>query len=325
MLMFLNNKTLFHHFQFLSNALKKHQLEGSLDFDTFEVCLTLSSGNIFLYPAFDVVVNGDRAFYHLFLENFTGFSGWRLFPFKEIESLSDKIKIKKFFINQDIPTPDYSLKISETIQYDFIIKDKKGSFSKGITGPFKPNEISHLSLDENHYLEAFLPGTLIKAWFLNKLLVCIEFREMATIRGDGVNTIKTLSNDYFSRIKKEINYSELETLLIYCEKKLDTVLNPNQKQLIDFRFTRSLWGNRSCFSYELSQNESILKVALERTGEIIYHGLKQEMEGVVYTVDAIWNPPGQYSALEINYYPGIHPYIYQAMVDYLLNKEGEQP
>ena len=316
-----NNKTLFHHFKYILNSLNHYELQGTLDFDTFKIKITAQTRDIFLYPTFDVFIE-DMHVFSDFIENARGFSGWRAYPFKEIELLANKIEAKKFFKKMGIPTPEYSV-MPEEITYDFIIKDNHGSFSENIEGPFKPDALNNVRLDKNKYLEEFVPGKIIKAWFLNDIFLCLESRNMPIVYGDEKKSLRTLATEHFHLINKKVNKRNLETLLNFYGKTPDTVLKYGESQLIDFRYTYGLLEGKSYQAEELTGNEMVLVAALKKTANVIYNYLKKEMEGVVYTIDAIWNPPEKTMILEVNTHPGLHPYVYPAMISYLVGGQHE--
>lgn len=324
------------HFIILQETVEAMGAEAILSLRNFFVYIRASGRNLVLYPQFLVEIDGVRQYTLNFNARARRFIGWLPYYNKRWEMASDKLLFKAWASSHGIAAPAHALAqdLPGTGLGDFIVKQRRSSFGRGIRGPFPCAALASLQLEEDEYAEQFIAGKSLKIWYWDGTPVCMEIDIMPTVTGDGQASIRVLLERRLSDLKRGkgrrslpantsvCDFSGVEQYLAYEGCTLDTVLPYGTTQTVDLRYGTPymLPVFRKTLDLKRRMPEDLREQLLHIGGtswSCIPEGMRA---GTVYTVDAILASDRTIRVLEMNSNPFLHPLVYRNMIPATLSE-----
>lgn len=336
------------HYFYIKRAADLFKVPATLDLTTSIIKLAYPNTHQagLLLPQFSKVQADNKRIYNAFFEQMSDrFAGWRPYTPISIDLLGDKLALKKRLLVEGCLAPHYSETL-DTELTGFIIKPRSSSFSQNIFGPFSSKEELVFELEKNYFIEQFIPGEIVKIWYLNAQPSCIELADMPAIVGDGNKSIRALVIELLNQQinpqaalfksslinrqeqPKEIDQTtfimlaKLKQMLAFQGCHLDAVPLRNQRLLLDFRYMHVFpRGNAAYCLAHCERDFSALDTQLQKIGHTIQTILNEaHCPFLIYTVDAILDNNGQLWVLETNTNPMMHPFVYEDLVRHLVHQ-----
>jgi hypothetical protein len=298
---------------------------GVATLDAFSLVLTVRARNRYFHltPQFIESVGG-RIRYALRLTNdSTGFAGWMPYFNKQWTEARDKLAFKAACLEGGIATPAFDRSAMDHAK-GFIIKPARASsFGRGISGPFRPGS-QPPSLAEGDYPEAFITGTILKAWFWDDTLAVLEAFPFPTVQGDGSRPLQALLQPMLPRGHPRRLMTRIVGCLAWQGLTLDDVVEPGRNVIVDFRYGSGLFIAASLNSNRLAAfADSPVLGQLRTAGAYFLSRIPGDLRpGVVFTLDAVVDESEHVWFLEINCNPTVHPDVYPMMFDALFAQDG---
>lgn len=289
---------------------------GSATVDARDLSLevTLASQCLRLRPQFTVWWQGRRLYTSTFSANVQGFIGWRPHAPRHWAATAEKLVFKQFARAGGVLTPDWWSEPSANIR-QFIIKRNRSSFGYGIRGPFEtlePGNPLH-ALDAGEYYEAFVPGRIAKAWYLDGELLCLEVRPPPFVTGDGRTTLLDLAA---KRHISVVDEQSLSWIVASQGRRLSDVLPEGQRVVVDYKYGSPMGG----WSFD---NENLLATLRDgkigeqfsQAGSVLLGVVPPDMRhSTVITLDAVVDADDIVWFLEMNSNPMVHPDTYDKIL-----------
>jgi hypothetical protein len=275
-----------------------------------------------LHAQFLLNLEGGRQGYSPYAsERAMGFIGWLPYFNKRWPIGAGKAPFKEYCRANDLRTPQTWQAPADDAR-DFVIKRPDSSFGLGLRGPFASRQAADAAAayTSGAYCEAFIRGRIIKAFYWNERLACVEILDMPVIIGDGTSTLRALIGHRAGRRPlTSDDWAALEEIAAYGGFGLDAVPPKGERILADFRFSSLLHPQGDDNSNMLA---SIRGSALERQlvdyGRTLWLGIPEERRpGSLFSVDAILDDKDQLWLLEMNCNPICHPDVYPLMLEWL--------
>lgn len=321
------------HFRLLQLALDQADKDAILSFANFSVLIRGLDQDHILYPQFLAVSEGRRHYVQTFSNQSRKFIGWLPYYNKLWELASDKLEFKRYAQEHGLATPEFSLDPSREME-NVLIKRDQSSFGSQIQGPFRSS--AGLTLDvaeEGEYFERFISGKILKIWYWDSTPACMEIDVMPFVVGDGVSTIKELllrrlvEQGKLADMDEPFDFSQIEQVLAYDGKTLESVLARHDKQRVEIRYGSDL--KLPCDRKVVNLQKRIpedLKESLLRIGKVAWQGIPAEIrDGTVFTIDAILDDERKIWVLEMNSNPFVHPLVYGLMTQTLFKGQTLPP
>lgn len=307
---------LLHHFKALQQSAQIANATVTLDCVTFEVRVQHNKWQTChtLYPQFISFRDGVKQYLTELSQDATVFAGWRPYPPTRIPSFKDKLQFKTLSKQNGLLTPSH-WSLNESPTRDFLIKPRASAFGEGIHGPYPSHHAMTSSTlrFHDHYLEAFIPGRIVKIWFWSKHAVCYEIQDMPRVKGDGVRTIEAILKQRVFIRNTTIDYRRLFEVLDYYECDKDTVLAKDQLMTVDFRYASPLARRNAITEYvaPFEHDQPIQSKTLDQIGNAMWSIVNDEHgQALAYTIDAILDDQQQLWLLDANSNPMLHPCLY---------------
>lgn len=318
------------HFITLQETVEAMGAEAILNLRNFFVFIRSPGRNLVLYPQFLVEIDGVRQYTLGFSARARRFIGWLPYYNKRWEMASDKLLFKAWADSHGIATPAHALAhdLTGAELGDFIVKQRRSSFGRGIRGPFRRDALACLQLQEDEYAEQFVSGKLLKIWYWDGTPVCMEIDTMPTVTGDGQASIRALLEQRLYDLKRGkgrrsgaadapcCDFSGVEQYLAYAGCALDTVLPYGARQTVDLRYGTPymLPAFRKTLDLQRRMPED-LREQLLHIGRASWFCIPEAVRaGTAYTVDAILADDRTIRVLEMNSNPFLHPLLYRCMI-----------
>lgn len=249
-----------------------------------------------------------------------GFAGWMPYPLRQWRTAVDKIAFKRCAIAAGVDTPAACFD-PEQIGGPFLIKHAGGSFGEGIRGPFlahEPGNPQH-RLADGEYYENFVVGHIAKAWCWGDHCVALHLDAPSIVTGDGQSTLRALVQALPNSRQGEHDWALVGRLAEYCGiTSLDAVLPKGKEVLVEFRYesryqvtARDGNPNRMPSLRDHDLGRQFSHAAKVFSGSISPEpALRQSF----FTLDAMIDPEGRASFLEMNCNPLVHPDLYAPML-----------
>lgn len=310
-------KRMLFHFKMLKAALKEKQTSGQLNCDTFEINFKYKDQTHYLFPQFIERRYGQKEYVREFnLNSAKTFIGWRPYLVRPINVFKDKLSWKKAIQQAGFDLPPYSLEANNNLN-PILIKRNFSCFSENIRGPFNPSEAYSQNLIEGEFFEQFIYGKIVKIWFWKEQAICAEVQKMPHVTGNGRDTIQELLHFYHKPAEREVCLENVQEVLRYFYCSLDTVLDKNETQLVDFRYGSAFANPGDITEVLFSAKNFELQPLLDRLGIVLWSMFApaEISDYLAYTVDAIWDRDDRLWILEVNTNPFIHPWLYPSMIN----------
>jgi hypothetical protein len=317
-----------YHLKSIQKNLARFEATASIDVNTFILNLWGGGKYYQLAPQFFRRADGKVRYSVRLPDDPRGFVGWRPYFNKQWDAALDKLAFKEHCRAKGLCCPAHWTDRPQA-PMAFLVKPRRASFSSGIRGPFRafdPSNPSH-QLRENEYYDQFIPGSMGKAWYWNDKPVCVELKEMPTIRGNGKDSSRQLIEEHFRRSSFTPDWDDYADTLEFHGIPLDRVPDEGQVVVADFRYGSMLqvpdWDNHNVVE---RLRESQLGEELRNAGPLLWEAIPEDLrESSAYTVDFIADRDDHAWFLEMNCNPGIHPDVYPHMLEGLLGSPKNAP
>lgn len=243
-----------------------------------------------------------------------GFIGWRSHAPRSWPLSSQKLAFKAFVVAAGLRTPD-SWQAPTDANRHFIVKNSKSSFGQGIRGPFEKLDLSDAMqrVEEGEFYETFVSGRILKAWYWDGALLCVELRPPPSVIGDGRSTVLELAS---RRVSREIDRQALAWMAAFQGLRLEDAPADGSRLMVDFRYGSSYEGGRFDNENVLSAvDQTPIGAQLRKAGEVLREGIPEEVRNdTLFTLDAVVDSEDRVWLLEMNSNPMVHPDAYPAML-----------
>lgn len=298
---------------------------GVATLDAFSLVLTVRARNRYfqLTPQFIESVDGQIRYALRLTNDSTGFAGWMPYFNKQWTEARDKLAFKAACLEGDIATPAFDRSAMEHGN-GFVVKPSRASsFGRGISGPFRAGS-PPASFAEGEYPEAFITGTVLKAWFWDDTLAVLEAFPFPSIQGDGNRPLRALLQPMLPRGRTRRLMARIVGCLAWQGLTLDDVIEAGRKVIIDFRYGSGLFIDPGLNSNRLAAfSDSPVLGQLRTAGAYFLSRIPGDLRpGVVFTLDAVVDESERVWFLEINCNPTVHPDVYPMMFDALFAQDG---
>ncbi len=185
-------------------------------------------------PQFNQWRDGRRFYTPTFSADVRAFIGWRPYEARRWPATADKLGFKDHALAAGIRTPAFWREASNDVR-QFIVKQSRSSFGDGIRGPFERIEAGnpHHQLKAGEYYEAFVPGRIAKAWYLDGVWLCLELRPPPFITGDGRSTILDFAA---KRHPHPIDQVSLSWMVACQGHRLGDIPQNGKRVVLDFKY-----------------------------------------------------------------------------------------
>jgi len=301
------------------------ELNGSalLDIKTFQVRIDSNGKKCHLYPQFITLLDDEKVYVSELDEASLRFIGWRPYGVRQVPLFQDKIRFKKHLSAHAFLTPAYSEE-QECSLSDVLIKNKVGSFSRGIEGPFHEIAKESVTLRDGQYFEKFVVGKSIKIWFWNEIPICGEFVKMPYVIGNGRESVEALIHRFFHKDGYLESLSRVVQVLAHFGTSPSYVPKEGEKCIVDFVYGSPFMNRKKIVNkMVLDFVDSNLRSVIETLGTVLWKEIRSEgLDKLVYTVDAVLDSDRKVWILEANANPYVHPWVYPFMIDTFLYEQG---
>lgn len=340
------------HYYYLKCAADRFRIPATVDMTTSIVKLSYPNTNAAdaLFPMFSKFNSDKQRIYNGIFETATDrFAGWKPMPV-DVKGLNDKLELKQRLSMLNCLVPDYRESNNKPLT-NVIVKQRISAFSQHIKGPFQSSQDYTLDTGQGEYFEQFVPGNIVKIWYVNNKPSCIDVAKMPTVEGDDSRRLRELltglinerenvgpeqerlktvllSDDptgFDHAYKKALLYkADIQQLLAFQGYDLNSVLASNQTALAEFRYIHSFpRDNAVHWLGRCEQDFSALEAQLNHIGQSVYTLLLEEScPLLIYTVDAILDRKSQLWVLEANANPMMHPFAYEDLLYYLVQRKS---
>jgi hypothetical protein len=299
--------------------------EASVDARDLSLEVTIGSQTRRFLPQFTQWRDGRRSYTPTFSAEVRAFIGWRPYAARRWAATAEKLAFKEYAQAADIRVPACWREPSADVRR-FLVKQSQSSFGDKIRGPFERLDQAnpHHALKQGDYYEAFVPGRIAKAWYLDGELVCLELRPPPFVVGDGHATILALAAKCNPL---PIDEQALAWIVGAQGKRLDNVLEEGRRIVVDFKYA-------SPFDSWTFDNENVLATVqdtdvgmqLKHAGRGLLTAIPPDMRhDTLITLDAVVDAEDRAWFLEMNSNPMVHPDIYPALLKSAFARPLELP
>lgn len=323
---------LLNHAMAIQALLPRYGARASMSLETFSLEVRAGGRRVRFAAQFYIVSDAHEARYAIESEGRAfGFIGWLPYFNKRWPAATGKFAFKAFCAEHDLPTPAYS-RSSPAGMPAFLVKNDRSSFGRGMRGPFRADGPGlPQSLGEAEYYEQFIAGRILKAWYWDERLVCLEAVEPPTVKGDGKSTVRALIERRLRKADGQPPWDRYACCAAFHGVDLDSVLEPEREIFVEILYGSRLHPsqpqNTNCLAEE---KKSTLGRQLAAWGPALLASVPPQLRGVgtMYTVDAMADAADKVWLLEMNCNPTVHPDTYAGMFEGLfraLPAPGEVP
>jgi len=318
------------HVRVITESLPAYDGEASMNFLNHVLYIGARGRYVLMQPQFVIQTVDGWSYSPQMTPHTRGFIGWLPYFNKRWPTGSGKAAFKRLCLDNAIPTPR-AWAAAQQAESDFILKAEKGSFARGISGPYRREQArtQDIRVPEGSYCEEFIRGRIAKIWYWDGIPACLELHEMPRITGNGVDTVEAL-------LKRAVTSNvggfppSRESLRIIAQFQgfdLESVLPAGQSMLADFRYG-------SAFIPRYIESTNVMKEhvhgplgeQLSRYGAMFWNSIPEETRPqTAFSVDAILDNDGKFWFLEMNCNPALHPEIYGPMLTGLFGQPMPTP
>jgi hypothetical protein len=288
--------------------------EATVNVDDLSLVVQVEREQRHFWPQFVIFRESRRLYSPAFTADVRAFIGWRPYQARRWPATADKLVFKEHAREVGVRVPEAWTEGGNEIRH-VIVKQKRSSFGEGIRGPFEridtPNPSQQLRAGE--YYEAFIPGRIAKAWYLNGVLLCLELRPPPFVAGDGRSTVLELAT---VRSVQTVDQQALSWLIAAQGRRIGDILDIGKRLVVDFRYASP---------YEIGsfENENVLERLrdteiggqFQRAGHLLSSAIPEDMRAdTLVTLDAVVDAEDKVWFLEINSNPSVHPDAYPALL-----------
>jgi hypothetical protein len=319
------------HTRAIQQCLPRFGAEAKVDLASLMIDVRGRNRYYLLYPQYVCKDQGQRSYSRQLVDNATGFMGWLPYLEKRFPIGSDKFAFKEFCQKSGLRTPQMWRGPVSDLR-DFVVKHELSSFSKGLHGPFRTydaTEPAQALNPQSGYYEAFIRGRVLKAFYWEDRLACLELKDMPSVSGDGASSLRELVREKVKGRTPEDEWKTMGEVAAFQDLTLDTAVPKDLEVLIDYRYGSPAYKDKNDNENEVKAVlDTPLGEQLSKIGSILWRGIPDPMRpATLYTVDGILDDEGHVWLLEMNCNPICHPDIYPYMFETLFGpaKPFEQP
>lgn len=269
------------------------------------------------YPQFDVETPEGQCFVQDIGPSVVGFVGW--FPYlpKGWPAAQSKLAFKAFAREVHLRTPAWSQNASDAKGL-VLVKRDVSSFGAGQRGPFLipagQTPGYPIAIDRGEYIEQFIVGQLVKAWYWRDQLAVVEVVDMPSVTGDGKKTVLRLYEDQC----QQSGARPSEALLKAQGFAESDVLDSGKRVLVDYQYLAKT--NPALFK-DFNCRDRIVGTSLEAqllsAGRLAWASVPEEQRGIgaFISLDGVLDAQGRVWLLEMNCNPRLHPAAYGHMLN----------
>lgn len=304
----------------VSHWLKQHGASAGIDPVSQVMDVSLDGKRVRFLPQFSgTASDGLPVFSPELKSGVSGFVGWLPYFNKRWPIAQDKLAFKVFARAQGLRTPDWSGLNGPGVDGPVLVKRQLSSFGRGMSGPFPDSR--GVSLDAGDYVEAFITGRIVKAWYWNSAPIVVEAVSMPTVTGDGTSSLRTL---IAANLQERGTWPDgLDALVRLQGFELDAIVPSDKKVLSDYRYMSALNP-----SHHVDHNVwpavrgSALGAQLLSAGEVCVAAIPNEIrgDGTMFSLDGIEDAEGRLWLLEANCNPQLHPACYPWMLNAIFER-----
>jgi hypothetical protein len=327
--------TTFNHLREIQKAATFRSVKLTMDFSTFLLEAKCAGKYYTLYPQFVGRIDGQLMYSPQISENTTAIIGWLPYLPISLDSICDKIQFKRLMQSQHLKTPRFA-ENAEEIDYPFIVKNSKGSFGKGLQGPFDKNGSGDIKLEQQlaghqngtSFAEEFFVGTAIKVWFWGSSPIYAHNETWPRILGTGQQSVRELVQMTFQRLGEEYtgvgDQNAIARCLDFQSVDAEHVLESGKSVWIDYRYGRTYRNEKATNKPDSAWDHlsPTIQAECEKVGNTVAEQLVAHfgaptlfsVDGVIDQAESIW-------WLEANTNPMLPPTSYQIIFDTLFRNE----
>lgn len=283
-----------------------------LDATSFRLDVGLSDRSVTLVPRFSIRANGRLAYTHK--PDSGGFVGWLPYELRQWDAAADKLAFKQACLERGVATPSWDAQPLPGC--DCIAKDRRGSFGRGIHGPYRPGNHPPPSLIEaGTFFEAFVFGRAAKAWYWRDAPLAIEVVDPPHVCGDGVRSVGQLMRQPRGSFDRSFDPGPAAQMLAWQGVSLHDVPKQGRRVWLGFKYVTDY--DAVVFRDRDALNELPAGIVEQfRQGGPVFRDLipPAHADLSVYTIDAVIEPSGRVWFLEMNCHPMVHPGVYAPML-----------
>lgn len=301
----------------MSAWMTAHRVKAAQDPKTLGLEVDHAGKVVQFHPQFDVETPHGPRFVQNIGPSVVGFVGW--FPYlpKAWPAAQSKLTFKAFARQVNLRTPAWTQNTSEAKGL-VLVKRDVSTFGAGQRGPFLipagQTSGAPIAIEAGEYIEQFILGQLLKAWYWRDQLAVVEVVDMPSVTGDGK---KTVSHLYEDRCQQAGVRPSAALLKAQGVEETD-VLNAGKKLLVDYQI---LAPSSQAHFQDFNCRDRIVGTSLEaqliHAGRLAWSSVPQEQRGIgaFLSLDGVLDTQGRVWFLEMNCNPRLHPAAYAPMLD----------
>lgn len=317
------------HLKCLRQAARAVNGTARMDVDSLAVTVRIGTHTHALYPQFVFKDKGALRCTHIVDDSVQRFVGWRPYLIKNWILAADRLRMKEHLVCSGIATPAYSTHSAEGLG-DVVLKHRTPLQGHGVVGPIRGDAAQRPRPDEDEYVEEFVPGQMVKAWFWNAAPVCMEVLGMPQITGDGRRSVAELLEAQLAGLRRthvaEVAFSRAAECLAFADMTMETVVAKGKSAIVDFRYRSPFLDPNRVQEASLQDTAwSSVSTQLKRVGEALWQSMDDRLlSDSVFVVDAVLDVQGRLWIIDINGNPAVHPHVYGPMLKSLAMRSGKE-
>jgi tetratricopeptide (TPR) repeat protein len=304
------------HMQAIRACMPRFNASAAVDLRQFTLEVRARNRFFRMQPQFTNIRNGEVQYSPQPGPTTSGFIGWRPYFNKRWPEAASKFAFKAYCEKHGLPMPRYSRESPAGIE-PFLIKLDNSSFGRGMRGPFRKASEADAAKSGAYY-EQYVSGRILKAYYWDAKLICLEMQDPPLIEGDGKRTVRELIEAKFIPGPLKPQWQDYAEMVAFQGEKLENALATGRKLTIDCRYASNFERDTDIFANVLAeQRESSIGRQLGELGPRFYESVPAELRapGTVYSVDAMADQQDRVWLLEMNCNPALHPDVYFGMFE----------
>jgi hypothetical protein len=314
------------HYGTMIDGIRRIGAAGRLSFDSLHLEVTRGDRYLELTPNIwelpiadkDKVVPARDTGFPVFL-------GWRPSQSCTIELMTNKLSFKQFCQNYGLRTPAMDATIMKDEALVLIKEVAVGETHRAIVGPITLRDAlaSPEYLNGERYIEAFVEGDPLQAWYYNGKLACVEVRTKPVVQGDGCNTLRELIS-WITSPFNVVDWQVVEAITRVQSFDLDSIVPAGKSVVVDIRFSSALLPTVHTNENKLPQlaGTKVGQQLLE-AGPIFLKSFPDAVRNTsIFRIDGVLDAQQNVWFMDIGRERVVHPDVYPIMLKELLgNKE----